>query len=308
MIHVRLVSPPTVTPELVPVLASERAVFNLMVLPAAVRNPDGDSIQFDLLQGRANEVIERVRATGIDQHGSISLDPVAASISAAATHTMVDQSRFDEFAPVWEEVDARIRSGGRFPPSWYLLLVIAGLIAAVGLLTNSQILIVGAMVVGPEYGAVVALAYASIRHKGPAVRRSAVALTVGFALAAVAPLFLALMTRAAGLEPRAFAIGLRPVSDLINTPGWFSVIVATLAGIVGVISLTEARTGTLIGVFTSLTHPGADTACRRARQRPGSPGFSRAALLERDNPRSGRGRRYSGPAGALGPDVPGARR
>jgi hypothetical protein len=56
--------------------------------------------------------------------------------------------------PVWEEVDARIRSGGDFGPSWYVLLVIAGLIAAVGLLTNSQILIVGAMVVGPEYRAI----------------------------------------------------------------------------------------------------------------------------------------------------------
>ena len=74
------------------------------------------------------------------------------------------RSRFDEFAPVWEEVEARIRADGRFPPSWYGLLVIAALIAAVGLLTNSQILIVGAMVVGPEYGAIVALAYGLIRR------------------------------------------------------------------------------------------------------------------------------------------------
>jgi hypothetical protein len=33
--------------------------------------------------------------------------------------------------------------------SWFALLVIAGLIGAVGILANSQILIVGAMVVGP---------------------------------------------------------------------------------------------------------------------------------------------------------------
>jgi uncharacterized membrane protein len=45
----------------------------------------------------------------------------------------------------------------------------------------------------------------------------------------------------------------RPVSDLINNPNLFSVIVAILAGIVGVVSLTEARAGALIGVFISVT-------------------------------------------------------
>ncbi|MGH3176100.1 MAG: DUF389 domain-containing protein, partial [Streptosporangiaceae bacterium] len=41
--------------------------------------------------------------------------------------------------------------------------------------------------------------------------------------------------------------------DLINSPNWFSVVVAILAGIVGVVSLTQARAGALIGVFISVT-------------------------------------------------------
>jgi uncharacterized membrane protein len=45
----------------------------------------------------------------------------------------------------------------------------------------------------------------------------------------------------------------RPVADLINTPNIFSVIVAVLAGIVGVVSLTESRANALIGVFISVT-------------------------------------------------------
>ena len=43
------------------------------------------------------------------------------------------------------------------------------------------------------------------------------------------------------------------MSDLIDSPNVFSVVVATLAGIVGVVSLVEARTGALIGVFISVT-------------------------------------------------------
>ena len=253
MIHLRVVSPPDVTAQLRPWLVSDAGVMNLIVIETSVHSPDGDAIEFDVLQGRANEVIARLRELGIDRRGSIVLEPVSTSISAVAAQAEVDRSRFDEFAPVWEEVDARIRWDGRFPPSWYGLLVIAGLIAAVGILTNSQILIVGAMVVGPEYGAIMAMAYGVTRHETPLVRKGARALAVGFALAVVAALLLALVIRAAGLEPKAFALGLRPVSHLINSPDWFSVIVAVLAGVVGVISLTEARTSTLIGVFISVT-------------------------------------------------------
>jgi uncharacterized hydrophobic protein (TIGR00271 family) len=253
MIHVRVVSPPDLTPRLKPLLISDEGVLNLSVIEGAIQKPHGDAIQFDLLQGRANQVVAWMRALGIDERGSIVLEPVTTAISALAAQAQADQPRFDEFTPVWEEVDSRIRSDGRFPPTWYGLLIIAGLIAAVGLLTNSQILIVGAMVVGPEYGAIVALAYGTLKRDSSLIRKSLTALVAGFALAVVAAVLLGLLIRAAGLEPKAFELGIRPVSNLIDTPNWFSFIVAVLAGVVGVISLTESRTSTLIGVFISVT-------------------------------------------------------
>jgi uncharacterized membrane protein len=85
------------------------------------------------------------------------------------------------------------------------------------------------------------------------VRRSAAALVFGFALAVVGALLLSLIIRGAGLEPKLYALGIRLVSDLVDTPNWFSFIVAVLAGVVGVVSLTEARSSTLIGVFISVT-------------------------------------------------------
>ena len=54
-------------------------------------------------------------------------------------------------------------------------------------------------------------------------------------------------------EPRAYALGIRPVSNLIDTPDWFSLIVVSVAGVVGVVSVTEARSSTMIGVFISVT-------------------------------------------------------
>jgi len=253
MIHLRVVSPPDVTPSLVPELRTEPAVMNLTVLPRAVSNPDGDAVQFDVLQGAANDVIGRLRDLGLDQRGSIVLENVDSSISALADRATARRGRFQQFTPVWAEVEARIEREGSFPPSWFALLVIAGLIGAVGILTNSQILIVGAMVVGPEYGAILSLAFGVTRRDSSRVLHSTAALVAGFALAVAGALLLALIIRGAGLEPKAYALGIRPVSNLIDTPNWFSFIVAALAGVVGVVSLTEARSSTLIGVFISVT-------------------------------------------------------
>ena len=248
-----MVSPPDVTTTLVPMLVTESAVMNLTVFPAAVRNPDGDAVHFDVLQGAANEVIGHLRDLGLEQRGSIVLENVDTSISALADRATARRGRFQQFTPVWAEIEARIAMEGTFPPSWFGLLVIAGLIGAIGILTNSQILIVGAMVVGPEYGAILSFAFGVTRRDTARVARSAAALVIGFSLAVACALLLSLTIRGAGLEPKAYALGIRPVSNLINTPNWFSFMVAALAGVVGVVSLTEARSSTLIGVFISVT-------------------------------------------------------
>ena len=150
-------------------------------------------------------------------------------------------------------VEAQIRAGGEYPVSFFTLLIIAGLIGAVGILTNSQILVVAAMVVGPEYGAIMATALGINKGDRRAVRRGLAALTAGFAMAVLATLVFGLLIRWSGETPRLYELGIRPVSDLINTPNVFSVIVAVLAGIVGVVSLTESRANALIGVFISVT-------------------------------------------------------
>ena len=154
---------------------------------------------------------------------------------------------------MWELVESKIRAGGEYPASFYALLIIAGLIGAVGILTNSQILIVAAMVVGPEYGAIMATALGIDKGDRGAVGRGLIALVAGFAIAVLAAAIFGLLIRWSGHTPHLYELGIRPVSDLINTPNVFSVIVAVLAGIVGVVSLTESRANALIGVFISVT-------------------------------------------------------
>src|SRR6266568_3442924 len=250
--HVRLVSPGDLTEHLVDALLADPGVSNVVVLTGSARRPDGDAVQFDVLARSADSVLRQLETFAGDRRGSITVDSVDAAIGEQATpprHRLVQR----DIAPVWDVVEAKIRSDAVYAPSFYILLAIAGLIGAVGILTNSQILIVGAMVVGPEYNAIMGVALGIDKRAKQPVLRGLLALLAGFSAAIVVTLLFALVIRWSGHTPKAYSLGLRPVSSLIDNPNLFSVVVAVLAGIVGVVSLTEARASALIGVFISVT-------------------------------------------------------
>jgi uncharacterized hydrophobic protein (TIGR00271 family) len=251
--HVRLVSLPDRTDGLVDALASDAGVSNLLVLRGTAQRLGGDGLQFDVRPRSANAVFRLLQTCHDDLVGTVAVEYVDATLgeraALASKHFLVQR----DVAPAWEVVEARIRSDAVYAPSFYVLLAIAGLIGAVGILTNSQILIVGAMVVGPEYNAIMGVALGIDKRTGQPILRGILALLVGFSAAMVATLLFALLIRWSGHTPALYSAGVRPVSDLIDNPNLFSVCVAVLAGIVGVVSLTEARASALIGVFISVT-------------------------------------------------------
>src|SRR6266511_3077525 len=230
VIHIRAVSPADVTARLVQSLERNAGVLNLVVLKGVARRPDGDSVQFDVITAEANRVLDELHDLELARRGSIVIENVDASISDLAARAESREPRKASFSPIWEEAEARIRARGVYPASWFVLMVIAGLIGAVGILTNSQILIVGAMVVGPEYGAMINVAFGIDTRDAVTIRRGLSALLFGFLFAIVATLLFGLVIHALDLQPPAFA-----------------------TGIVGVVSLTEARANALIGVFISVT-------------------------------------------------------
>jgi uncharacterized hydrophobic protein (TIGR00271 family) len=253
MLHIRVVTAPDRTGLLLDRLDGLPGVRNLVVLEGAARDPHGDAVSFDVDYAAANPVFRALRGLGLDHDGVITVEQVDASLTDTVGTGGVIGSPARELAPIWEMVEATIRAGATYSPSFFLLLALAALIGAVGILTNSQILVVGAMVVGPEYGAIIAVALGINKGNRAAVRDGLLALVVGFSAAIALTLAFGVAVRAAGRVPELFLHGVRPVSDLINSPNLFSVVVAILAGIVGVVALTQSRAGALVGVFISVT-------------------------------------------------------
>jgi uncharacterized protein DUF389 len=191
--HVRAVSPPDRTDDLLKTLAAEAGVSNLLVFRGAAQGLDGDAVQFDVRPRSANSVFRHLHAVRHDG-STVAVDYVDATLGDRATaskHFLVQR----DIPPVWEVVEARIRSDAVYAPSFYILLAIAGLIGAVGILTNSQILIVGAMVVGPEYNAIMGVALGIDQRARRPIIRGLLALLAGFSAAIVVTLLFALAIR-----------------------------------------------------------------------------------------------------------------
>lgn len=133
-----------------------------------------------------------------------------------------------------------------------MFLTIACLLAAIGAITDSPVTVVGATVLDPEFGPLVAIAVGLVLRRGDLVRRGALALGVGFVLAMTVTALATLALDAVGLLA-AGALDQLDQVEFIYQVGPFSLIVALLAGLAGMLALTSARSASLVGVFISVT-------------------------------------------------------
>jgi uncharacterized hydrophobic protein (TIGR00271 family) len=147
---------------------------------------------------------------------------------------------------------ARTGEESRLSVSFQAFLTIACLLAAIGAITDSSVTVVGAMVLGPEFGPLAAVAVGVVLRRGDLVKRGIVALGVGFPLAMAVTAAASLLFDAVGLLSTAALDNLDQV-DFIYKVGPFSFIVALLAGGAGMLALTSAKSATLVGVFISVT-------------------------------------------------------
>ena len=161
---------------------------------------------------------------------------------------------------VWEELLSRTREESTLKGLFVAFLTIACLLAAIGVVTDSQITIVGAMVVGPEFGPLAALAVALVRRDRRLRRRSILALAVGFPIAMGVTLAATFVVKFFGWMDVVSLESLHEV-DFVYKVGPISFVVALLAGAAGMLAtrLVEVR---CLGRGVHLCHHG---SCRRFR-------------------------------------------
>jgi uncharacterized hydrophobic protein (TIGR00271 family) len=253
MIHLRIVSPSDLSEQVMENLTRTESVINIIRLEAAAQRPDGDVILCDVAREDASVVIADLKALGLYERGSITLEQIDTAISKAADEAERRAPGLPSDAVVWEEVEQHTSENVELSGVFVLFMVLAALIAAVGIYLDSEILIVGAMVVGPEFGPIAGFCVALVQRRRDLAVRSGVALAVGFPLAITAVFLASLVYKATELTPADFTAEDHSVANLISSPDAFTVIVALCAGAAGMLSLSTAKSGALIGVLISVT-------------------------------------------------------
>jgi uncharacterized hydrophobic protein (TIGR00271 family) len=253
VLHVRVIVPPEISPRLLETLLGFVAVHNIVSIPGSARRPDGDLVQFDVAREGANDVIAALRELDLHRCGSIAIERVDTAISDAAERSERLSAGDPSEAVVWEEVEARVRADSAISATYLAMMTLAVMIGAVGVLTDSSVLIVGAMVVGPDYGPLAGLSFHLYRQRYRKAVGALGAVIVGYLVAMVGALFLTLCVRWFGNIPTAYTAGARPLTSFIAKPDGWSVIVGVLAGIAGMLAHLEARSGVLVGVLISVT-------------------------------------------------------
>ncbi len=253
MVHLRIVVPSDRAEPILALLQSIDSVINVVHLPSVARKPDGDMILCDVAREDASVVIADLRHLDVPEHGSISIDDIGSSLSRAADAAEEHAAGSPSDAVIWEQVSATTSESATLSGGYLIFIVLASLIAGVGILLDSPILIVGAMVVGPEFGPVAGVCVALVERRPHLAAQSLVALAVGFPVGILITVLCVLVFKATGVVPDDFDTASHSFSNAIAKPDFLSFFVAFSAGVAGMISLSTAKSGALIGVLISVT-------------------------------------------------------
>jgi uncharacterized hydrophobic protein (TIGR00271 family) len=253
MVHLRIVAPPDLTADVLRVIEASVGACNIVVLRGAALRPQGDVVLCDVAREAASILLADLEELGVPERGSISVEQVDVALSRAAEEAMRAAPGDPANAVVWEEVEELASESTTLTASFIIFMTLATLIAAVGIFLDTPILIIGAMVLGPEFGPLASFCVAVVERRPRLALRSLVALLAGFPVAISAAYLASLIFKWTDLTPDSFSEADHSLAVIISSPDFFSFFVAFIAGVAGILSLTTSKSGALAGVLISVT-------------------------------------------------------
>jgi uncharacterized hydrophobic protein (TIGR00271 family) len=253
LVHLRLTVPETLTDQSLALLEGHDYTTNVALLRGACLDPVGDVVEADVAREEFNEVLESLHRIGVGREGGILVETPTATPFEEAVRIERRAPGDPDDAIIWDSVLDQATAGARPTVSYLLFLVMAVTLAGIAVILDSAILVVGAMVVGPEFSAVGAVAVGVAFGRWQLVGRGLRLLVGGFTVAILVVTGLALMARLTGLITSEMVTAARPQTGFIWHPDQWSFIVAFIAGAAGALAMAIQKASTMVGVFISVT-------------------------------------------------------
>lgn len=248
MLRLRVYAPLDTADEVLEVLERHSGVRHI-VRSGTTSDGSGEYLSADLRPEVADDLLAHLTRLGL-HHDDVMLQRVDV---AGPVHAEVHDRRWDDRndALVWAEVVDEARENMRARTSYFLYMIAAGVIAAFGVISESSILIVGAMAVSPDLMPLSAACVAFVARKPRYALRAVITMLSGLAVAALTALLLTDLLRIVGYLPADFDVG-RGFLGSLSEVEVATVGVAAAAGIAGMLSF-ETRASAAVGVAISVT-------------------------------------------------------
>jgi uncharacterized hydrophobic protein (TIGR00271 family) len=206
-------------------------------------NRDGQAVvTADVETGAADAVLDAVSRLGVASD-DVSL------LRVEAIHT--GSQRAAHASLLWADLLSQAGQYARPIARFLVLMAVAGVIAAYGVIYVNGILIVGAMAVSPDLLPITAIGIALVAGRRLLVERAASTLAAGLACTCVFAGVLTVVLDLLDLLPADFKLGTGALAGL-TTINSSTVVVAFVAGIAGMLAL-ETRASAAVGVAISVT-------------------------------------------------------
>jgi uncharacterized hydrophobic protein (TIGR00271 family) len=242
----RISCPSARTASIVAILRDAAMAADVVVVP---RSPDHDG---------GDLVLAEVERSGVDPflvvvkelHGTadvrVTMQDAEQLLPAPEIGPLVDDQ------VVWAKVNQDIRESSRPSIVNLLLISLAAIIAAVGIIEDQLLYIVGAMAISPDYLLISEVNIAIVRRDIGRVRTGLLSVAAAFAMAACGAFLFTAMLRSVDLLAKNSVVE-RQFTRFITNPDGLTVFVAVAAGIAGALALTLPDARGLVGVFVSIT-------------------------------------------------------
>ena len=210
------------------------------------RSEDADGgtslVTADLDTDAADPALAAVRGLGVPSAGIVLLR--LESIGPSASLDRIT-------SVVWADLLGQAGTNARPLARYLVLMTVAGVIAAFGVIERNSILIVGAMAVSPDILPITATCTGLVLRRWRLAGRAMATLQLGLVASGLVAAVLTVALNALGLLPDGFEIGEGGLQGL-STVNISTVFVALAAGVAGMLAL-ETRASAAVGVAISVT-------------------------------------------------------
>ncbi|UCE37501.1 MAG: TIGR00341 family protein [Thermoplasmata archaeon] len=195
-----------------------------------------------------DDFISRLKDSGIDKIGTISILPIHAAISDK------EQEREPTIAPK-EEIIESARRACYLTKGYMFMIVISAFVATLGLLMNSTAVVIGAMVIAPLLGPSIAASVGTVMGDTALFRKGIMSTTLGLLIVIITAAFTAALVNSLQLLPPLVDITIEELPSEMAERTTLNILIVGLAlasGAAGAYSFAEKKGEILVGVMIAV--------------------------------------------------------